>query len=85
MNDVYLMSWWPRCDTWDKCSLNVGYWTPYCESWFVNHLKAIRNGTFQLRTATHWRRSLKHAITAQKVQKGLDDRAKDFLANNRLD
>ena len=78
--DVNLVSWWPRADIWDKSSLNIGYWTPYCESFFVRRLKTIRDGTFELRTQSHWKRSLKHAIVAQKVQQQLEKVNQEFLA-----
>ena len=74
-----MMSWWPRSEIWEKSSLNVGYWTPYCESWFANRLKSIRDGKFELRNASHWRRSLKQAVDAQRLSKALEEKSKTFL------
>jgi hypothetical protein len=52
-------SWWPKQAIWMSGGLNVGYWSPTCETWFQKRLTAIRNGSAALRTAAEWRTALR--------------------------
>jgi hypothetical protein len=38
------MSWWPKPSAWDNGGLNVGFWSPNCESWYQRRLQSIREG-----------------------------------------
>ncbi|KZP07032.1 hypothetical protein FIBSPDRAFT_763446, partial [Athelia psychrophila] len=48
-------SWWPRHNTWVSGSLEVGYWSPNCETWFQRRLDSIRKGEARLKSPAQWR------------------------------
>ncbi|KZP07029.1 hypothetical protein FIBSPDRAFT_763463 [Athelia psychrophila] len=52
-------SWWPRHNAWVSGGLEMGYWSPTCETWFQRRLDSIRKGEARLRTATQWRSGLR--------------------------
>ncbi|KIJ49397.1 hypothetical protein M422DRAFT_160667, partial [Sphaerobolus stellatus SS14] len=57
-NQESYVSWWPRPSAWRGSGLNVGYWSPACESWFKRRLEQIQNGTAEMRSAKRWKSSL---------------------------
>ncbi|KAF8627653.1 hypothetical protein AX15_004346 [Amanita polypyramis BW_CC] len=59
-NQIKEVSWWPKHTTWKGCGLDVGYWSSSCETWFLNRLRAIRNGTATPRTSREWKNSLSY-------------------------
>ncbi|KAF8144812.1 hypothetical protein K438DRAFT_1492706, partial [Mycena galopus ATCC 62051] len=34
-------SWWPRPVSMEQSGLNVGWWTPMCETWFRRRLQQL--------------------------------------------
>ncbi|KAH8115503.1 hypothetical protein DFH11DRAFT_1488066, partial [Phellopilus nigrolimitatus] len=37
------VSWWPKKNAWESSGLNVGYWTPAAEKWFLERLERLRS------------------------------------------
>ncbi|KAF8583274.1 hypothetical protein K439DRAFT_1299009, partial [Ramaria rubella] len=52
-------SWWPKQSMWNSGFLNVGYWSPDCETWFQSRLVLIHSNSAPLRTAMQWKNALK--------------------------
>ncbi|KAI0686408.1 hypothetical protein BC835DRAFT_1420424 [Cytidiella melzeri] len=51
-------SWWPTAWTWLQSGMTLDYWSAGNEQFFVNHCRAILEGTMQPKTAQQWRRTL---------------------------
>ncbi|KAI0685148.1 hypothetical protein BC835DRAFT_1421513 [Cytidiella melzeri] len=51
-------SWWPTAWTWSQSGMTLDYWSAGNERFFVNHRRAILEGTMQPKTAQEWRRTL---------------------------
>ena len=72
-----MSSWWPPHHLMNKTFFDVGMWTPMLELWFQENLKAYRDGTKSVRTATQWRNVLRarkqchRAITACRFYSGV--------------
>ncbi|KAF8573183.1 hypothetical protein K439DRAFT_1282344, partial [Ramaria rubella] len=49
------VSWWPKQSMWNSGGLNVGYWSPDCETWFQSHLALICSNSAPLRSAAQWK------------------------------
>ncbi|KAG2366246.1 hypothetical protein BDR07DRAFT_1274922 [Suillus spraguei] len=58
-NQWTTLSWWPRPNVFDKCSLWTGYWNTSCESWFQERLGLIRCGKAKMYNTRDWRSKLR--------------------------
>ena len=54
IDQVSIVSWFPRHNKWSGCGLNVGQWTDECESWYVKWVQEIQAGGVP-RSQTDWR------------------------------
>ncbi|KZP26418.1 hypothetical protein FIBSPDRAFT_732308 [Athelia psychrophila] len=73
-------SWWPKHSTWMKSSMNVGWWTATCETWYQNRLKQLE--TMQqglLRTPIQWDNALKIQKPARKFANALHKQSEAVL------
>ena len=54
-------AWWPKPNAMEFGGLNVGYWSPNAENWFIHRVEKIRRGekVTGLQTQTNWKRSIK--------------------------
>lgn len=70
------ISWWPKANVWETSGLNLGYWTPTAEKWFLRRLTRLHNGTEQAKERAKgtkpWKKSVKY-----------DGRTKDLVQCNR--
>ncbi|KAJ7251115.1 hypothetical protein B0H12DRAFT_648995 [Mycena haematopus] len=71
------VSWWPPASVWKSCRLEMGYWTPLCEEWFLSRLAEILNGNAQLHSRIEWRQIL--GVDQPQTN---DRLAAEFLAEN---
>lgn len=70
-------SWWPKPNQWNNNHFDQGFWTPWCESWFLNRLNRIRSDQARLYNARQWEWALRQAGDARKFCDALE------LASNR--
>ncbi|KAK7059494.1 hypothetical protein R3P38DRAFT_2496075 [Favolaschia claudopus] len=57
---VTTRSWWPRPTAFFRNSaLDVGWWTPACEYFYLNRVKMYNDGILKLETAAAWKDNLK--------------------------
>ena len=48
------VSFWPRYERWQAC--DIGFWASQDEEWFQSKLELFRNGTYEVRNATQWKK-----------------------------
>ncbi|KAJ6529979.1 hypothetical protein B0H10DRAFT_1862057 [Mycena sp. CBHHK59/15] len=53
------VSWWPKPPAFTLSRLNVGWWTPACESWYQKRVWQIEGFTTKLSTHADWKHNLK--------------------------
>ncbi|KAI0634147.1 hypothetical protein C8Q77DRAFT_1056369 [Trametes polyzona] len=73
------LSWWPKPNIWEKSSLNVGYWTPWCEEWFQAVLKRHLSGNAVLKNSSAWKDALSHFKPAGKLRDAVERASQVFL------
>ncbi|KAJ6579919.1 hypothetical protein B0H10DRAFT_1835021 [Mycena sp. CBHHK59/15] len=56
---VMTVSWWPKPSAFTLSGLNVGWWTPECESWYQKRVRQIEGFTAKLSTHADWKHNLK--------------------------
>lgn len=54
--------WWPKQGTFLRSGLWVGYWMPWCETWFQNRLEKIARKEADLRSSRQWDKALTFQI-----------------------
>ncbi|KZP27747.1 hypothetical protein FIBSPDRAFT_948324 [Athelia psychrophila] len=37
-------SWWPKQSTWQGSCMDMGYWTPQCEEWYMHQRQLVWSG-----------------------------------------
>lgn len=53
-------SWWPRPVSMEQSGLNVGWWTPMCETWFRRRLQQLAEPQkADILTHAKWKNNLK--------------------------
>ena len=52
------LSWWPKQSTFEASGLNVGFWSPDCEQWFIKRRREIAQGSATFKSADQWYKAL---------------------------
>ncbi|KAI0349114.1 hypothetical protein OH77DRAFT_1415539 [Trametes cingulata] len=78
--DPVLFSWWPRPPQWSYSGMHVGYWTPFCESWFCERLEAARAGDAVPYGAKEWRNRITLNKGAHKLRLAVERVSGEFLS-----
>ncbi|KAJ7478512.1 hypothetical protein FB451DRAFT_1032535, partial [Mycena latifolia] len=73
-------SWWPRSTAFAGSGLNVGWWTPMCETWFQRWLSQLDVKTTCLATHQQWRHNLKLERRCPTYVEALEHCAAEILA-----
>ncbi|KZP20278.1 hypothetical protein FIBSPDRAFT_742496 [Athelia psychrophila] len=65
-------SWWPTQSTWQGGSMDVGYWSAFCEEWYLKRCELICSGEGEPKTTDSWCRTLQgwkgRKLFSKKVQ-----------------
>ncbi|OJT07017.1 hypothetical protein TRAPUB_2129 [Trametes pubescens] len=77
--DPVYYSWWPRPAQWNYSGMNVGYWTPFCESWFNTRLQAIRASNATPHGSKEWRNKITFYQGARKLRRAVEVVSEKFL------
>ncbi|KAJ7747257.1 hypothetical protein B0H16DRAFT_1888786 [Mycena metata] len=56
---ITIRSWWPRPSAFIGSSLNVGWWSPACESFYQGRMQRFADGTADLISSVEWKKNLK--------------------------
>ena len=76
------ISWWPKVNTWNGCSLDVGSWTPLCEHWFQRCLESILSGKACPLGSATWGKNLQYEKETKKFFGQFKNLGCGFLADN---
>ncbi|KAJ6598246.1 hypothetical protein DFH09DRAFT_1022563 [Mycena vulgaris] len=75
-------SWWPLPAAWSLSGLDMGHWTPSCETWFQRRLAQNRGGDGLLQTHTQWKHNLAFERKGAPLSHNNERLAEEFLAEN---
>ncbi|KZP12190.1 hypothetical protein FIBSPDRAFT_799195 [Athelia psychrophila] len=77
------VSWFPKHSTWEVGCLNMGYWSPTCETWFLQRIDIIRKGQAKLKTAAQWKGHIRVWRPLPAFTKRVRQAAAEFLNDPR--
>ncbi|KAI0685210.1 hypothetical protein C8T65DRAFT_538884, partial [Cerioporus squamosus] len=72
-------SWWPKEIHWRGSHMDQGFWTPWCESWFLRRLRHIRAGEVKIHNAQGWADNLRLASKAKLFCDSLELASNNWL------
>ncbi|KAJ7217087.1 hypothetical protein GGX14DRAFT_390918 [Mycena pura] len=75
------VSFWPHPIAWEQSGLNVGWWSPDCEKWFLKHQEVLAGGDFKLKTQQQWRSDTRLQHRSLKINCGQNIVSAEYLAN----
>ena len=76
------LSWWPHQSVFLHSGMWIGYWTPFCKSWFQRHLNEIHEHRAKLRNSMHWAHALEaFGKMTKKLKKANQLASKSFLSS----
>ncbi|KAJ6454736.1 hypothetical protein C8R47DRAFT_997060, partial [Mycena vitilis] len=73
------VSWWPQAGAFFNSDLNVGWWSPDCESWFQSVLREFANDKAVVLNNARWAKRIRGYNAALRATKNLDTVCADFL------
>lgn len=73
------LSWWPQAGAFYNSGMNVGWWTPDCESWFHGILREMAEGKAVVLNNTRWKARIRGFSAVPRVSKHLDAVHTNFL------
>ncbi|KAK7057339.1 hypothetical protein R3P38DRAFT_2759612 [Favolaschia claudopus] len=77
-------SWWPRPTAMQNSGLNVGWWTPMCEQWFLKRLATLESDAPPpLVTHSAWKHNLKLERRCPPLAEAADRLAAQILETMR--
>lgn len=59
--------------------MNIGYWTPFCESWFQTRLQMIRASNATPHGSKEWRNKITFYQGARKLRRAVEAASENFL------
>lgn len=81
LDQVALMSWFPRQNTWLGCGLNVGSWTHHCEEWYIKRVESIQGGKSPCRQS-EWRELTRYSRKGTKLVYHMNLAAEAYIDEN---
>ncbi|KAJ7624584.1 hypothetical protein FB45DRAFT_1030718 [Roridomyces roridus] len=73
------VSWWPQAGAFYNSDMNVGWWSPDCESWFQGILGEISEGKAVVLNNARWARRIRGYNAVLRAAKNLDSVCADYL------
>ncbi|KAJ7085367.1 hypothetical protein B0H15DRAFT_777302 [Mycena belliarum] len=74
------VSWWPQAGAFFNSDMNVGWWSPDCESWFQTILKEFADNKAVVLNNARWAKRIRGYNAALRAAKNLDTVCADFLS-----
>ncbi|KAG2114195.1 uncharacterized protein F5147DRAFT_630736 [Suillus discolor] len=78
------LSWWPRPNVFNKCSLWTGYWNTSCEFWFQRRLDSIRCGEARPSKTAEWKGALRYSQNKTRLLCNLTEEASALFISKVL-
>ncbi|KAK6997113.1 hypothetical protein R3P38DRAFT_2564359 [Favolaschia claudopus] len=79
-----IISWWPRPINFVKSGINVGWWSPACESFYQRRLAQIANGQTTLPSQIEWKNNLRFDNKVPLYMEGFENCARMMLKDSGL-
>lgn len=81
IDQVALVSWFPRQKNCNVSGLNVGQWTHECEEWYVNRVNTIQQGGTPLKQ-NEWRNMTHFTRKGPKLVYHMNLAASSYIQEN---
>ena len=81
LDEVALVSWFPRQNNWNVSGLNVGQWTHECEEWYVKRVNTIQEGGAPLKQH-EWRNVTRFTRKGPKLVYHMNLAASSYIQEN---
>ncbi|KAK7006112.1 hypothetical protein R3P38DRAFT_2555656, partial [Favolaschia claudopus] len=74
------VSWWPTPAAYSGSGMNIGWWSPCCESWYQKRVADIEeNGELELYTRSEWRDKIKFMQKSRQVSVANEKISAEYL------
>ncbi|KAJ7212407.1 hypothetical protein B0H12DRAFT_1033203, partial [Mycena haematopus] len=73
------ISWWPKPGAFSLSGMNIGWWSPDCERWFIKRQIDLRHGQGELYTQIEWKSKIRFIQKSRQVAVANEKLAAEYL------